>query len=376
TGVRSTHSEFTGRILPGFSALGGGTTTEDCAGHGTHVAGTVAGATAGVAKRAKIIPVRVYDCSQMGPASAVIDGINWVLENRRPNSIANLSLSGDPSNALDSAVRNLVAYGITAVVAAGNDTVDACTVSPARESLAVTVGATTRTDTRSDFSNFGACVDINAPGTGIESAWWDSDDASRVIGGTSMAAPHVAGAAAIYLGQHPGSSPQEIATAMTSSATKDKLGDLRGSPNRLLRTALQSPVPVPPVITFLSPSNNDTVGPSFTVTVQVTDDAVRNVQLHVGGKMVDDLSAPPYTFSVKGLPPGQHWLAAIAWDNDGLPANKTIGVTVTADSSADDGGGGSGVAGGATGGCNSGASGANALAMLLMLAQFRRRRRR
>ncbi|MGE0872533.1 MAG: S8 family peptidase [Kofleriaceae bacterium] len=377
TGIRSTHSELTGRVLPGFSALGAGTNTEDCAGHGTHVAGTVAGTNYGVAKRASIVPVRVYDCSQMGPASSVITGINWVLEHRRTSSIANLSLSGVASTSLDTAVRNLVNAGIMAVVAAGNDTVDACTRSPGREPLAVTIGATTRMDARSGFSNFGSCVDLNAPGTSVESAWWDADDSARLLGGTSMAAPHVAGAAAIYLGQHPGASPSQIASVLLNSATKDKLADLRGSPNRLLRTALDAPPPKPPVITFLSPSNNDTVGPSFTVTVQVTDDAVRNVQLHVAGKIVGDLTEPPYTFSVKGLAPGQQWLAAIAWDTDGVASNKTIGVHVSADSSADDGGGGaSDESEPATAGCNAGGADLNALAMLLMLAQFRRRRRR
>jgi subtilisin family serine protease len=198
TGILGTHSEFTGRMKPGFSAIGKSTNTTDCNGHGTHVAGTIGGTKYGVAKRVSLIPVRVLGCNGSGTNSGVIAGINWAIKNHTSNkAVANMSLGGGVSSTLDSALNNLINDGVTVVVAAGNDNgANACNYSPARVPNAITVAASTITDSIASFSNIGACVDIIAPGAGITSSVIASNTATAVYSGTSMAAPHVAGAIA------------------------------------------------------------------------------------------------------------------------------------------------------------------------------------
>jgi len=197
TGILGTHSEFTGRMKPGFSAIGKSTNTTDCNGHGTHVAGTIGGTKYGVAKAVSLFPVRVLDCRGSGTNSGVIAGINWVIKNHTSNkAVANMSLGGGASSTLDTAINNLITDGVTVVVAAGNDGLNACNYSPARVPNAITVAASTSTDTLAYFSNVGTCVDIIAPGLDITSSWIVSNTAIKTISGTSMAAPHVAGAIA------------------------------------------------------------------------------------------------------------------------------------------------------------------------------------
>jgi len=197
TGILGTHSEFTGRMKSGYSAIGKSTNTTDCNGHGTHVAGTIGGRTYGVAKAVSLIPVRVLDCRGSGTNSGVIAGINWVIKNHtNGKAVANMSLGGGASSTLDTAINNLINDKVTVVVAAGNSNANACNYSPARVPNAITVAASTSADSVASFSNTGSCVDIIAPGEGITSSWIGSNTAIDTISGTSMASPHVAGAIA------------------------------------------------------------------------------------------------------------------------------------------------------------------------------------
>ena len=197
TGILGTHSEFTGRMKSGYSAIGKSTNTTDCNGHGTHVAGTIGGRTYGVAKAVSLIPVRVLDCRGLGKNSGVIAGINWVIKNHtNGKAVANMSLGSGASSTLDTAINNLINDNVTVVVAAGNSNANACNYSPARVPNAITVAASTSADSVASFSNTGSCVDIIAPGEFITSSWIGSTTASTTISGTSMASPHVAGAIA------------------------------------------------------------------------------------------------------------------------------------------------------------------------------------
>ena len=242
TGIRSSHGEFAGRWQQGENFIAKNwrgatdpTDTEDCNGHGTHVAGTVGGTNYGVAKSVQLVPVRVLDCRGSGSWSGVIAGIDYVAGDttRRP-AVANMSLGGGASNSVDTAVNNAVAAGVTMVVAAGNSGANACNYSPARAASAITVGATGSSDARTSWSNYGSCVDIFAPGLGITSAWNTSDTATNTISGTSMASPHVAGVAALALASG-AATPAAATTAITSSATPGVVGSPgAGSPNLLL----------------------------------------------------------------------------------------------------------------------------------------------
>ena len=235
TGIRATHQQFGGRVSGGFTAINDGNGTNDCNGHGTHVSGTVGSATYGVAKGVSLHPVRVLDCTGSGSTSGVIAGVNWVTQNRVLPAVANMSLGGGVSTALDSAVANSIASGVTYAIAAGNSNANACNSSPARVATALTVGSTTTTDARSSFSNFGTCVDVFAPGSSITSTWNTSDTATNTISGTSMATPHVAGVAALYLSQFGSQSAATVAAAIVGNATTGVVGSPgTGSPNRLL----------------------------------------------------------------------------------------------------------------------------------------------
>lgn len=235
TGVLASHTEFTGRIAQGYSAIidGGGTT--DCNGHGTHVAGTIAGTRFGVAKGATIVPVRVLDCAGSGTLSGVVAGLSWIgndLPSGTP-AVVNMSLGGAASPTLDSAVQSLIDRGVTVVVAAGNSTADACTASPARVPGAITVAASARDDLFASYSNFGSCVDVIAPGTAITSAWYTGTTANASISGTSMAAPHVAGLVAQQL-QFGFQVPANIDAALKASATSGAVRSVPAATNNLL----------------------------------------------------------------------------------------------------------------------------------------------
>lgn len=233
TGIRTSHTQFGGRASNVFDAFGGN--GSDCHGHGTHVSGTVGGSTYGVAKSALLRGVRVLDCSGNGPTSGVIAGVDWVRQNFIAPAVANMSLGGGVSTALDTAVNNLSNAGVAIAVAAGNSNANACNSSPARAVNAITTGSTTTTDARSSFSNFGTCLDIFAPGSGILSAWYTSNTATATLSGTSMASPHVAGVAALYKQANPSASATTIRNAIVNNATTNVVTNAgTGSPNRLL----------------------------------------------------------------------------------------------------------------------------------------------
>ncbi len=239
TGIRRTHQEFQGRAFAAFDSIGDGQNSNDCHGHGTHVAGTIGGATYGVAKGVSLYAVRVLPCDGGGNDSTVIAGVDWVTAHHIKPAVANMSLGGAPSQALDQAVKNSIASGVTYVVAALNDNQDACNVSPARAPNTITVGATGNTDARAPYSNWGTCVNIFAPGTRITSSWDTSDTATNTIDGTSMASPHVAGVAALYLEGNPEATPAAVSSAITGNATTNLLTAVgTGSPNLLLFSQL------------------------------------------------------------------------------------------------------------------------------------------
>jgi aqualysin 1 len=250
TGVRLTHNEFTGRIGDGYDAVDNDDDPSDCNGHGTHVAGTVAGTTYGLAKGATVHGVRVLGCNGSGTYAGVIAGIDWVTANHQSPAVANMSLGGGYSQAVNDAVTASVQAGVVYAVAAGNDYgADACTRSPAGTPDALTIGSTTSTDARSSFSNIGTCVDLFAPGSSITSAWHSSDTAINTISGTSMATPHVAGAAALYRANNPGADAYAVSQAIVDWATEGRISDVgTGSPNKLLYAGDQvdSPPPPPP----------------------------------------------------------------------------------------------------------------------------------
>ncbi|GLZ41624.1 S8 family peptidase [Actinokineospora sp. NBRC 105648] len=283
TGIRTSHTTFAGRATWGTNTVD--TNNTDCHGHGTHVAGTIGGTEYGVAKQVKLVAVKVLNCQGSGTNTGVISGIDWVTQNAVKPAVANMSLGGGASAAVDTAVKNSVASGVVHAVASGNDNKDACGSSPAREPSAITVNATAESDARASFSNFGTCTDIFAPGQNITSSWKDNDTATNRISGTSMATPHVAGAVARYLQAHPSDTPAAVATALFAQATQGKVTNPgAGSPNRLLFTG-ESSGTTPTVVT--APGNQSgQVGAPASLTLSAT-----------GG-------TAPYTWTATGLPPG------------------------------------------------------------------------
>jgi subtilisin family serine protease len=238
TGIRTSHTQFGGRAIDGRDTVDGSLPAADCNGHGTHVAGTVGGSTYGVAKGVTLVAVRVLNCSGSGTTSGVIAGIDWVTGNHLAGqpAVANMSLGGGVSSALDTAVRNSIADGVSYAIAAGNAAANACNTSPARVTQAMTVSATMSNDQKASWANFGSCVDWFAPGVGITSAWSTSNTATRTISGTSMATPHTTGVAALYLQGSPGASPATVRTALFNATTKGVVTSSSTANNHLLFT--------------------------------------------------------------------------------------------------------------------------------------------
>jgi subtilisin family serine protease len=318
TGIRTTHSQFGGRAVGDYSSIADGYGATGCHWHGTHVAGTVGGYSAGVAKQVTLHSVRVLDCNGSGTTAGVVAGIDWVAANRVRPAVANMSVSGGFSTALNDAVQRATDAGVVFAVAAGNAASDACTYSPSSAGAAITVGATTNTDSQASYSNWGGCVDVYAPGSNIYSSMNTDDYAMGYSNGTSMATPHVAGAAALYLQSNPNASPAEVAAAIVSNATSGALNSLSsGSPNRLLRVngaggSITLPPPPPPPET--APVTNAAPTASFSVSCQKgscsfdgsssKDDAgISSYQWSFGDGTSNVTAANPYTshnYSQKG----------------------------------------------------------------------------
>lgn len=290
TGLRASHQEFAGRVGNGFTTNNDGLGTGDCNGHGTHVAGTISGTTWGVAKGVTIHPVRIGGCGSGLVASDLIAGVNWVAANRIAPAVANMSLGFPVTSSIDTAVGDLINAGVTVVVAAGNGSgSNACQNSPARVTAAITVGSTDINDARSSSSNIGACLDLFAPGGNITSAWNTGDSAANIISGTSMASPHVAGTAAVYLANNPSATPAQVATALINNATPNKVTNAgSNSPNRLLFVPDTAPAGLPLRQGFSGAwYNPNTSGQGFFIDI----DAQRNY-----------VFSGWYTFDVNGQP--------------------------------------------------------------------------
>ncbi|MFI8518569.1 S8 family peptidase [Streptomyces sp. NPDC085481] len=314
TGVRITHSDFGGRASYGYDAIDNDNTAQDGHGHGTHVAGTVAGNSYGVAKKAKIVGVRVLDNSGSGTTEQVVAGIDWVTQNAVKPAVANMSLGGGVDTVLDDAVRRSIASGVTYGVAAGNETDNATNHSPARVAEAITVGATTSTDAKASYSNYGSILDLFAPGSSITSSWNSSDTATNTISGTSMATPHVVGAAALYLAANPTATPAQVSTALVSAATPNVVGSPgSGSPNRLLYVGGGTTTPPGPRFentadyaindnaTVESPVTVSGVSGNAPATLQVP---VNIVHTYVGDLQVQLIAPDGSAYTLKGFGTG------------------------------------------------------------------------
>jgi subtilisin family serine protease len=363
TGIRSTHTQFTGRMGPGTDTVGDGQATNDCHGHGTHVAGTIGGTTYGVAKQVTLHPVRVLNCTGNGTTSGVIAGVDWVTANHIKPAVANMSLGGGASAALDTAVTNSINAGVTYVVAAGNDNANACTSSPARAPAAITVGASDAADVRASFSNFGTCLDLFAPGVNITSSWRTSDTATAIASGTSMASPHVAGVVALFLQQFGHTAPATVASSLLANASAGRLAGIgAGSPNLLLYSL--NPVSPPTVNVVANGVDGPlTLGPGSSLQVAFGFDmhgaaALDPAEMYIGFASLSGLfwltpsglsatpaplySGPLPTFApitlinvpnVSALPPGPYvWFMFVDNDTNGTvngPFYDVVQTTIT-----------------------------------------------
>ncbi|MFD9941232.1 S8 family serine peptidase [Nonomuraea sp. NPDC059023] len=311
TGIRISHADFGGRATYGRDLYDGDDVASDCNGHGTHVAGTIGGTLHGVAKKTSLIAVRVLGCDGRGPGSGVLSGVDWIAANGTAPAVVNVSVKTAVSSALTTAIQSSIRRGYTYVAAAANDNADACGVGPPSVPEVITAGAANSDDSRRSTSNWGRCLDLFAPGGGITSAWHTSDNATNTISGTSMASPHVAGAAALLLSAHPGITPAQIQESLVSSAITGKVTNAgSGSPNRLLH--------IPPATPSCGPFTDDqgaelpdraTVERSLEVTGcagngSTTSKVSVNIRHSYRGDLVLDLIAPDGTvYSLKGAGP-------------------------------------------------------------------------
>ena len=340
TGIRITHQEFGSPSRATWGTNTADTNNTDCNGHGTHVSATIGGTTYGVAKNVNLVAVKVLDCLGSGSWSGVIAGIDWVTAHITANSVANMSLGGSYSAAINTAVTNSIAAGVVYVVAAGNDstttaTFNACNNSPASTPNAITVGATESSDARAYYSNVGSCLDIFAPGTSITSAWNTNDTATNIISGTSMATPHVTGTAAVFLSTYLGSTPAQVATGLTKSATLNKVTNAgTGSPNKLLYTSnLLPPDSIAATVSLVLPLASTPLTNTTTLSATATDNAgIAKVEFYADTNLLGTSTSLTSTYTLNWntqlLANGTYNLTAKATDTGG---NTTIssGVSVT-----------------------------------------------
>lgn len=289
TGIMISHNTFGGRAAHGRDTVDNDNDATDCHGHGTHVAGTIGGSQYGLAKSVKLVGVRVLNCSGSGTTAGVVAGIEWVTTNAIKPATANMSLGGGADTTLDNAVTASIASGVTYGVAAGNDNANACNYSPARVANAITVGATTNTDARASYSNYGTCLDIFAPGSGITSAWIGGNTATNTISGTSMATPHVVGATALYLSVNPSATPQQVRDAFVNNATNGVVTNPgTGSPNKLLYMGfIGGPPPGDDFSMTVSPASgaiNQGGSTTATITTATTNGNAQSINLSAGGQ--------------------------------------------------------------------------------------------
>jgi subtilisin family serine protease len=340
TGILTGHSEFGGRASGGFTSINDGNGTADCNGHGTHVAGTVGGQVYGVAKGVTLVAVRVLDCSGSGTTSGVIAGVDWVTANHPALAVANMSLGGGASTALDQAIQNSIASGVSYAVAAGNGNAfgiaqNACNYSPARVPEAMTIGATTKTDVKASWSNYGSCVDWFAPGVGIKSSWIGSNSATNTISGTSMATPHTTGVAALYLAANPGSTPQQVRDGLFNATTKSVVTSSSTTNNHLLYAPPTGfnggggpPPNQNPVANFSSSCTN--LACNFTDQSTDSDGSVTGWSWNFGDGTSSTSQNPSHSYASAGT----YTVALTVTDNQGGTGNTSKSVTVTAPTSA------------------------------------------
>jgi len=332
TGILLTHNDFTGRVGNGFDAITSGGTANDCNGHGTHVTGTAAGTTYGIAKKATVHPVRVLNCAGSGSFAQVIAGMNWVTANRIQPAVANMSLGGGFDAATNMAADSMVRKGNVALaVASGNNSANACSSSPASAPLPLTVNATTITDARASFSNFGTCTDLFAPGVNITSDWIGSNSATNTISGTSMATPHVTGALALYRAANPSSTAEQIFTMLLADATPNVVTNPgTGSPNKLLYIGNigggGGGPNNPPVAAFTyscSPNSNGTFRCDFDGSTSTDDNGVTGYLWQSAGKPDKTGVTTNYRFDA-----GTYDVTLTVTDAGGLTNSITQTITV------------------------------------------------
>ncbi len=322
TGIRITHADFGGRATYGYDALSGTTTASDCNGHGTHVAGTIGGSVYGVAKKVKLVAVRVLDCEGSGSLSQVIAGVNWVTAHAVKPAVANMSMGGSNSKSLNAAVQRSINSGVTYVVAAGNENANAATMSPANLPAAITVGATDSADRRASFSNYGSVLDLFAPGVNIRSDYYGGDRLTAVASGTSMASPHVAGAAALALDASPGLTPAQVRNYLVKNATTSKIKNPKGSPNKLLF------VPKPPAKPVVKTASlTVTAGQAYAGKLALTGSRSGTWSI-VSGKLPAGLTLFP-SGSITGTPKGPGSATVTVRFTDYVPQSVTRALKVT-----------------------------------------------
>jgi subtilisin family serine protease len=359
SGIHYSHNDFGGRAKLGRDVVGGITPAgSDCNGHGTHVAGTIGGTTWGVAKQATLYSVRVFSCSGGSSWETIIAGIDWVTANALKPAVANMSLGGGGNTSVDNATRAMINSGVATAIAAGNGNLigrqaDACNYSPARVTEAMTVSATSSNDAKASWANYGNCVDWFAPGVSITSAWYTSNTATNTISGTSMAAPHTAGAAALYLQGSPGASPQQVRDAIYDATTKNKVTSSSTTNNHLLYTrdfGGGGGTDSPPSVSITSPVSGATVSGTITVQADASDDkGVTQVAFYRGTTLIgtdtDGSNGWSVTWNTTAVSDGSYSLTARATDTaNQQTTSSSVSVTVSNSS-----GGGGGITLSATG---------------------------